>query len=168
MKLIVILGDSHTVALRDAWDDLTPSYPDVSLEFFGVSAGILRWLQIDADLRFGFFQGVPLDRAHLIALRRDAGAVNIALKDADAVVYVGRLNYEGVIARILGDSDIDGIADGTGGARMSEACFRDCAEDIAARAMPEPMWDGTRFPRLIFVPAPRPSRGCVAGTLPIY
>jgi hypothetical protein len=73
MKLIVILGDSHTVALRDAWDDLSPSYPDVSLEFFGVSAGILRWLQIDADLRFGFFQGVPLDRAYLIALRRDAG-----------------------------------------------------------------------------------------------
>lgn len=168
MKRIVVVGNSHIIAMRDAWHIIKDDYPRLNLNFFGTSGGIFQHLRIDSEMRFGCVQGVELNPNQLAGLRRDAGAETINLHDADAVIYVGFVSYERPIAKIIAEFNIDGLCSGSEGSRMSAAAYRDFVEDVARKAMPAEMWDGECIPSLVFVPTPRPSVDCSSGTLPIY
>ena len=159
MRMLVI-GTSHTVALRQGLDLLAPQdRPEgLEVEFYAMGHREITTCGLDEAGTYG-----PMDRFsgefnHNEALRLSSdltptGRVNPA--DFDTVVLVGGSTGVTSLIRVLAHCDVDGVlVTGKRPCRLSESSFQRICTFLAHQVVPDPEWRRYAHKHLILVPEP--------------
>ncbi len=156
----LVIGTSHTVALRQGWDLLAPQdRPDgLEVEFYAMGHREITTCGLDEAGTYG-----PMDRFagqdnHTDALRLSSrltptGRVNP--QDFDTVLMVGGSTGVTGVLRILAHCDVDGVlVTGKRPCRLSETNFQRICTFLAQQVVPDPAWRRYAHKDLILVPEP--------------
>lgn len=153
MTRLLVIGNSHTGALKEGWPAVAPDFPGVKLSFFVAPQPSFR-----ACRREGTGFGLPADcdpHARRIVEKLN-GTDRIDLAGFDAVAWGGFPWSLPRVADILVTYDIDGLRDSDAPRRMSQAAFRAACDDIARDSLPPEPWRNT-LPPLFVITRPVPS-----------
>jgi hypothetical protein len=155
MRRILIIGNSHTGALKESWDADRAAFPGTEIAFFVAPQNHFAACRLGADRVFGLPEKANPRTREIVRTLNDAESVD--LKAFDVVVRVGyRWRVDDVVS-ILAGYDIDGILDSGAPRRMSAEGFRAACCDIAGASLPGLRWRDMDRPRLVFVAKPYPS-----------
>ena len=112
MMNLIIFGNSHVGAWREAWPTLAPDYPDVSVTFFGIPEMIHRRYRIQDTGEFSALKISDDERKRVVDIN---GFDQVQLEDYDRHLWVG-MNWKpesAVMITAFGDPDtIEGAPTG--------------------------------------------------------
>ena len=83
---LIIFGNSHVGAWREAWPTLAPDYPDVSVTFFGIPEMIHRRYRIQDTGEFSALKISDDERKRVVDIN---GFDQVQLEDYDRHLWVG-------------------------------------------------------------------------------
>ena len=104
MMNLIIFGNSHVGAWREAWPTLAPDYPDINVTFFGIPEMIHRRYRIQDTGVFSALKISDDERKRVVDIN---GFDKVQLKDYDRHLWVG-MNWKpesAVMITAFGDPD---------------------------------------------------------------
>ncbi len=162
MTRVLILGNSHVGALRDAWTERGGKEPGLEVRFFAAPTHIFDQMRLEPNLVFSLPDGHPRHAEFAEMLARINAVPAVDLSTADHVLHVGSNCAFGRIGGLLSEFEVDGYrADGMT-ARLSSAAFDAMAAEIARFSLPPAVWRGWTQPALTLMPRPVVSEDCLA------
>lgn len=158
MSRTILIGNSHTAALKAAWDDGAGKFPGEEVIFFAAPGLTFRLLRLSGDRVFGLSrEAAAADAASRDTVERINGRMNIDLTSGDAVVWAGYQWPQHTIAKLLAGFDIDGLREIGAARRLSRPAFDALIDELAADILPGPEWRGWPAPPLAIALKPLPS-----------
>jgi hypothetical protein len=104
MMNLIILGNSHVGAWREAWPELAPDYPNVNITFFGIPEIVHQRFRINDNGLFSDLKIADDQRKRLIKIN---GFDHVQLQEYDRHLWVG-INWKpesAVMIAASGDPD---------------------------------------------------------------
>ncbi|MBI1219019.1 MAG: hypothetical protein GC186_10765 [Rhodobacteraceae bacterium] len=154
MIRVQVIGNSHVGALHLAWQ--AAAVPGIEMRFFAASYRPGYTIDRLNDGSYGL--PPPRNRAERAvaegAARLNDGATSIRVDDMDAVVFAGHPTRPEILARLLAQSDIDGLRATGADTLLSVGLFDDICAALARAALPAPHPAATARPRQIILPRP--------------
>lgn len=167
MTHALILGNSHTVALRHAWSAVGERHPRHRIDFFVAPQPQFKYLRGD-----GRVFGAPTGRAERLGVTRMVqrlnGRVKIDVTDFDLVVLVGFGNPYTQLAELMLASDIDGLREVGAPTRLSRAAFDAICQHIAEASMNANLFKRVAARPLVLLERSRPDETCLRSEDPRY
>jgi hypothetical protein len=163
MVRLVIVGNSHVGALKDAWDAAGASHPRHEISFFAAPEPHFKKLRLNKHLTFGLPQNIlQRDPLAVDVLTRVNGRTSIDLTAADKVLLHGLAWPLDDVVQLMADFDIDDLRDVGCSRRMSRSAFDAVCVDLANNAMPEPAWRNWAGPPIVLLARAAPAETCLA------
>lgn len=158
---ILILGNSHSAALKSAWKSIGKNFPGVELDFFSASADVLASARL-AGNRYGYLGEAADASTGWRKVHELFGAFNADLSEVDAIIFASLNIAESENIKLINRFSIDGIAEVPGRARLSKAAyfaFCDAVIEQQIRASQIAKFD--RHP-VFFIPQPRRAESVIS------
>ena len=155
MTRMLIIGNSHTGALKESWDADRSAFPDVEVTFFVAPQNDFRACRLGPDRVFGLPEKVNARTRKIVRALNETDSID--LKPFDVVVRAGyRWRVDDVVS-LLSGYDIDDILQSGAPRRMSADAYRAACRDIAEASLPGRHWRNMNRPSLMIVAKPYPS-----------
>jgi hypothetical protein len=155
MTSVLIIGNSHSAALRKAWDSLADRFPDVDLRFFVVGGRPFAAFDLDDQGVFRCIDPAAVSREELARISAQNDCVSADCNAFDHVLVIGRSYGEATVAQICHQWDIDGLPGAGKDQRLSKPAFRAFCEDLAGQRLPDRRWSALKS-SVTFAGAPYP------------
>lgn len=162
MKILVI-GNSHSAALRNGWKGVSKNFPDLELEFFSASADVLASAQIKGG-RYGYHGDAENAPFGWKKTKERFGSFNVDLTKVSAVIFGGLNLGEVINIRLLNRFSIDDLTKIPGRPHMSKEAYSAFCNAIIENAISQsPLMRWTERP-VYMVPQPRRSESVAGST----
>lgn len=169
MSKVLIVGNSHTGALKLGWEACKKDFPATNLEFFVATSAPYEHFVLE---RSGVF-GLPADADTRPGLARYAKVVEsingkrtVNLNDYDLVIRVGYHWQFKHLSDVLRKHSIDGLHEADAPRYMSAAAYQAVCRSIAETAVPDGNWLRLKGTKLVVVMRPIPAESCLLGDEP--
>jgi hypothetical protein len=156
MTRVLIIGNSHSAALRMAWNDLADRYPGVDLTFFVVGGRPFAAFDLDDQGIFRCVDATSVSREQLSKIRALNDGVSADCNQADHVLLIGKNYGEATIAQICQQWDIDGFTGSGKNQKLSKSAFHAFCRANAESRLPGRHWSALEA-TVTFAGAPFPS-----------
>ena len=162
MKILVV-GNSHSAALRNGWKGVAKNFPELELDFFSASADVLASARIKGG-RYGYHGDAASAPFGWKKVKERFGDFSVDLTKVSAVIFGGFNIGEVINIRLLNRFSVDGLTNIPGRPRMSkEAYFTFCDAIIENAISQSPFMKWTDRP-VYLVPQPRRSESVANST----
>ncbi len=168
MRRLLVLGSSHTAAVKLGWEQLAQCKSDWDIVFHALPGKTFRKLQIDESRRFGALTPSGFAPEMLADIRAALGNDHIDLTTADAVVSIGWYLHEIEVVRLATAYSIDGVHPAEGQPRLSRGAWSAALDALALHTLPQDPWLGWKAPALFLLPKPRPAESCLSDRSEAY
>jgi hypothetical protein len=155
MTRILVIGTSHTGAIKFGFETLDPAPDNIDVDYIAAHRKKLLQLGFDGVSRFGALEGTQPDEDTLHILKERYGDVVIDIAAYDVVLMIGLDTDPTFIRTLLRSTDVDGLREMGLKRRMSRPAFEAIFEDFCQRSVPEPAWHHWSGGRLILIETPR-------------
>ncbi|WP_390913367.1 hypothetical protein [Pseudosulfitobacter sp. SM2401] len=153
---IVLVGSSHASAMKFAWDELGPGFPDIEVNYLAGRQEKLNRIKIGDHMAWYAPDGEQLEEAEITdQYVQDYRAV--LLSDADVVLHVGWSNDPAFLRDLMRRVNIDGMPHHGAKTLMSRPAFDAILQDYCQRSMLPDTWHGWTSKHVICVETPRRS-----------
>ncbi|WP_428928178.1 hypothetical protein [Marinibacterium sp. SX1] len=161
MSRAVMIGSSHTAALRMAWDAMTPEDRPFDLDFLVAPAGIFAELSMQDGHVFGLHDPDLLPTKARVSLERLNGSLTVDVASYDWVILVGHAFTDMGLLSLLEHADVDGLRAVGADQIVSRPAFDALLTASIARALPDPCWHNRTDTRVCVVQRPRQSEAAL-------
>ncbi len=161
MKRLLILGNSHLVAVKAAWEAAAPQ--GFAVEFFGAPQRAWTRMTLLPDNRFGVAGDFKRQRQ---ITEQANGKATVSLNHRDIIVLVGGFSAAEPIAELLALCDIPGLRATGAATLLSEPLFAKACAALAAAQLPES--DLHTYAPVLMIPRPAPAETCLTSTNATY
>lgn len=151
---MLVIGNSHAGALKDAWSAGNTGDPDIKIDFFAAPTHIFGQMKLSRDLKFYLPADHPKHDEFTNVLNRINNRPSADLTRVDRVLRVGSACAFQAIEALLSRFSIDGYAAPDLSARMSQAAYDAVSRDIATSALPDAQWCDGLQGKLVVMPRP--------------
>lgn len=156
---LLIIGNSHVSAFRDAWNEVGPRHLDVECSFFAAPINKFKAMCLGRDLTFGLpaARNSRDDRVSAVVAKINGGKTSVDLSGADLVLLAGHQLRNPVLCNLLAANDVDGLRRVGAPGLLSPAAFEAILDSLVQKGVPQQGWRHWDGPRLLVAPRPLPS-----------
>lgn len=161
---ILLIGTSHSGAMKFAWDEIGPQHPDIEVEYVAAHRDKLNLLTLDEDMVLRPDPDAKTDGG--TADDRRLSQIEMNLKDFDVVVHVGWGNDPVFLRSALMSLDVDGLREQGAETVLSRPAFDAIIKDYCEQSLPPKEWRKLTGTQIISVETPRRNEAVLDGKTP--
>ena len=156
MTRVLVIGNSHSAAIRIAWNGLAEQFPQIEMRFFVAGGNAFRCFDLDDRGIFRCVTESAVSKDDLQRIRLQNDGLSTDCNWADHVLLIGRNYGEVTVARIARQWDIDGFPGSGSRQRLSRSAFDAFCDYVAKAHLPDRTW-GKLTGKVTVAGAPYPS-----------
>lgn len=166
MSHALIIGNSHTVALKQAWATTGERHDRHRIDFFVVPQPQLKYLRFAGSKLGAPTRQAADDLSKLLERLNSRSSIDLA--GYDRIVLVGMGNPFWIFSELLLAFDIDGLREVGAPQRMSRAAYDRICVHLAEQALRPSLVRGLSAHRVTLLERQRPAESCAYSDNPAY
>ncbi len=145
MKRLLIMGNSHTAAIRAGWESIQEKPSSIEVDFLAAKPTILQHFSFDGSGRFGLIDRDDIPAGRLVASEAFSGSLVRTISDYTHVIVVGQ-NFANIpVLNLIAEHNVDGIREmPSRSQRLSRAAFEEFSVALSMEQFPGYLVDGFR------------------------